>query len=79
VSIIAGFHHIILMLALLKLHARALAKMRQAPVASMVDVVATVRQLERMVGETRLGGYSVALWEMLLTPGSRARKLLAHV
>lgn len=78
VSLISGFHHIVLMLALTKLHSKALAKMRGAPCVSMIDVAATVRQLERMVGETRLGGYSAAAWEMLLGPGTRARRLLAH-
>lgn len=78
VSIIAGFHHVVLMLALLRIHSRALAKLRQAPEVSMIDVAATIRQLERMVGETRLGGYSAAAWEMLLGPGTRARRLLAR-
>jgi hypothetical protein len=79
VSLIAGFHHIVLMLSLLKLHSKALSKMRQAPCVSMVDVAAAIRGLERMVGETKLGGYSAAAWEMLLTPGTRARRLLAHL
>jgi Fe-S-cluster containining protein len=79
VSLIAGFHHIVLMLSLLKLHSKASAKMRQAACVSMIDVAATIRQLERMVGETKLGGYSAAAWEMLLGPGTRARRLLAHL
>jgi hypothetical protein len=78
VSLISGFHHIVLMISLLKLHARALAKMRGASSVSMIDVAATVRQLERQVGETRLGGYSAAAWEMMLGPSTRARRFLAH-
>lgn len=78
VSLISGFHHIILMISLLKLHSKALAKMRNAPVVSMIDVAAAIRQLERQVGETKLGGYSAAGWEMMLFPGTRARRFLAH-
>lgn len=79
VSLIPGFHHIILMLAMVKLHSKAVAKSRGAHTVGMLDVAATVRQLERMVGETKLDGYSAAVWEMLLGPGTRARRLLAHV
>ncbi len=79
VSIIPGFHHIILMLSLLKLHSKALAKMRQAPAVTMLDVAAAIRQLERQVGETQLGGYSAAAWEMMLGPSTRARRLLANI
>jgi hypothetical protein len=78
VSLIAGFHHIVLMLALIRLHSKALAKLRNASGVGTIDVVAAVRQIERMVGETKLGGYSAAAWEMLLGPGTRARRLLAH-
>lgn len=77
VSIISGFHHLVLMLTLLKLHSKALAKLRGAPVVSMIDVAAAIRQLERQVGETRLGGYSAAAWEMMLFPPTRAQRFLA--
>ena len=78
VSVTAGFHHLIMLFGLIKLHARATAKMRGAPVVSLMDVVASVRQAERQVGETRLGGYSAAAWEMMLFPPQRARRFLLN-
>lgn len=78
VSVIAGFHHLIVMFALLKLHAKAVAIMRSAPIASLIDVAASVRQLERQVGETKLGGYSAATWELMLFSPLRAERILAN-
>jgi hypothetical protein len=78
VSVIAGFHHLILMLALLKLHSKASAKLRGAPVVSLIDLQASVKQLERQLGETKLGGYTAAAWEMLLFSPGRAKRLLAN-
>ncbi|HEY9713286.1 MAG TPA: hypothetical protein V6C72_07440, partial [Chroococcales cyanobacterium] len=76
VSMIAGFHHIILIYLLIKLHARGVALSREAPAVSFVDMVATIKQLETQLGETKLNGYSAALWELLLSSGNRARRLL---
>ncbi len=78
VSLIAGYHHLILLLALIKLHARGLAEMRGAQVADISDVVATIRQLERQLGETKLGGWAAAAWELLLFSPLRANRALSN-
>lgn len=78
VSLIAGFHHLCMVYALARLHARGLAKMRGAPQVSMVDVVVAVRQLERQLGETRLGGWSCAVWELLLFSGKRLERFMSN-
>ena len=63
--------------ALARLHARALAKMRKAPVVSLVDVVATLKQLETQMGEIMIGSYAASTLELLLQYPSRARRYLA--
>jgi hypothetical protein len=78
-SVIAGFHHLVLVYALLKLQARALAKARGAAVVSYVDVVAAVRQLEKRLGETAVGGYAAAIYELLMFSHQRALRILAAV
>lgn len=77
VSVIAGFHHLVLMLAIIKLQAKASARSRQGAV-NILDVATTVRQMERQVGESKLGGYAAAAWELLLYPQGRARRILAN-
>jgi Fe-S-cluster containining protein len=77
VSLIAGFHHLVMVHVLIKLHARGLAKLRGATAVSMMDAVAAVRQMERQLGETRLGGYSAAAFELLFYSAGRAERLLA--
>jgi Fe-S-cluster containining protein len=76
VSLIGGFHHLILLYALIKLQSRGMALMRGSKLVSMVDVAASVRQSERLVGETKLGGYSAAWWELMLASPARAKRLL---
>lgn len=76
-SLIAGFHHLIVLLALIKLQARALALSRGAPIVSLVDLVAAIRQLEKRLGETRLGGYAAPLLELLLFSHARLKRILA--
>jgi hypothetical protein len=44
----------------------------------MLDLALTVRQTERQVGETKLGGYAAAAFEMLLFSPGRARRFLAN-
>lgn len=78
VSVIAGFHHLVLMLALIKLQSKASARMRDSTTVNLLDVATTVRQMERQVGETKLGGYAAAAWELLLFPPGRAARLLAN-
>ncbi len=77
-SLLTGFHHLILTLALIKLQAKAWAKSRGAPRVSMVDMVATIRELEKRLGESRLGGWEAGAWELFLQSPMRARRLLAY-
>lgn len=77
-SLITGFHHLILVLGLVKLQAKAWALTREADQISMVDMVATVRELEKRLGESRLGGYEAATWELLMQSRSRVRRVLAY-
>jgi Fe-S-cluster containining protein len=76
-SLITGFHHLILILGLIKLQAKAWALTREAKEVSMVDMVATIRELEKRLGESRLGGYEAAVWELLMQSRSRIRRVLA--
>lgn len=78
VSVIAGFHHLILMLALLRLQSKISARLRGAPAVSLLDVAATVRQMERQVGESKLNGSAAAAWELLLYSPGRAKRILAN-
>ncbi len=78
VSVIAGFHHLILMLALIRLQSKISARLRKASVVNVLDVAATVRQMERQVGESKLSGSSAAVWELLLFSPGRARRFLAN-
>jgi len=77
VSVIAGFHHLVLILALIKLQSKASARARGGTV-NLLDVATTVRQTERQVGESKLGGYAAAAWELFLFPPGRARRLLGN-
>lgn len=78
VSVLAGYHHLVLLLALIKLQSRASALMRGSDLVSMVDVAASVRQSERLVGETKLGGWTSAAWEMMLFSPMRANRFLVN-
>jgi len=75
-SLIAGFHHLALIYALIRWHAKALALSRDAKTVSLIDVVATVRQLEKRLGETAMSGYAAATIELLLFSPGRLRRLL---
>ena len=75
-SLIAGFHHLAVLLALIKLQAKALALSREAPSVSLLDVVAAIRQLEKRLGEMKLGGYAASLLELLLFSPGRVRRIL---
>lgn len=77
-SLITGFHHLVAMYALLKANAKILAQERGAPGPSYVDVVQSVRTLEKRLGETALGGYGAAIMELLLFSPGRARRFLSN-
>lgn len=76
-SLIAGFHHLLTVYALIKLQAKALSKVREAKQVSYVDVVAAVRQLEKRLGETAVGAYAAAIYELLLFSHKRAQRFIA--
>ena len=75
-SLITGFHHVVLAYTLAKIHARGLAKQRQAPVVSLIDMVATLKQLETQMGELMIGPYAASTLELLLQSPARAKRLL---
>jgi Fe-S-cluster containining protein len=76
-SVIAGFHHLALLMPLMRMHAAGLAIARGAARVEMIDVMVTVRQLEEKVQEAVLDGYSAALWELILFAPGRLRRLLS--
>ncbi len=75
-SVIAGYHHLALLLALARLHATASAIERGASTVSMLDVMQTVRQLDEKIGVAVLDGYSAALWELILFSPNRIHRIL---
>jgi len=78
-SLLTGYHHLLLVLGLVKLQSKALAAARDAPVVSFMDVVATIRQLEKRMGETKIGGYGAATWELLMSSPRRVKRVLAYI
>ena len=76
-TVITGFHHLGLLLALVKMQSRALALSRGVNKVSYVDVVAAVRQLEKRMGETAVDGMAAAAFELLMFSPSRLDRILA--
>jgi hypothetical protein len=76
ISLIAGFHHLIMVLLLIKLQAKAYALNRGAPKVAMVDLVPAVKFMEKRLGETTLNGYAAGLWELLMFSPQRIRRLI---
>ena len=77
-SLIAGYHHLLAVYALLKLQSKALARLRGADAVGYLDLLTAVRQLEKRLGETSLDGMAAATYEWLLYSPMRAARLLAH-
>jgi hypothetical protein len=77
-SLISGFHHLGLVYSLIRWQARALAKARGATAVSALDVVAAVRQLEKRLGETVVGAYAAATFELLFFSPSRLQRFLQN-
>lgn len=77
-SLITGFHHLLLTYVLLKENSKIVALSRGAGTVSYVDVVVAVRTLEKRLGETALGGYAAAILELLLFSPGRMRRILAN-
>ena len=78
-TVITGFHHLALVYALLKLQCKALAKSRGAGRVNYLDVVASVRQLEKRLGEASLSGYAAGMFELLMFSPGRIARVLAQV
>jgi Fe-S-cluster containining protein len=77
-SLVAGFHHLIILLALIKLQAKGHALNRGAETVDMLDLVAAVRQAEKRLGETHLDGYAAGIWELLMFSPQRIKRILAN-
>ncbi|MCC6981338.1 MAG: YkgJ family cysteine cluster protein [Candidatus Melainabacteria bacterium] len=77
-SLITGFHHLLLTYVLLKENSKIVALSRGAGTVSYVDVVVAVRTLEKRLGETAVGGYAAAILELLLFSPGRMRRILAN-
>ncbi len=77
-SLVTGFHHMVMAYTLARLHARGMAKARKAPKVSLIDVVATLKQLETQMGEIMIGPYAASTLELLLQYPSRARRYLSN-
>jgi hypothetical protein len=76
-SVVTGFHHIILAYTLARLHARGLAMIRKAPAVGVIDLTYSLKQLETQMGEIMVGPYGASTLELLLQYPSRARRFLA--
>jgi len=75
-SLIAGFHHLAFLYGLMRWHAKALALGRGAKAVGLIEVVATVRQMEKRLGETSLSGNGAAAFELLLYSPERLRRIM---
>lgn len=77
-SLVTGFHHLIMIVTLARLHARGLALSRQASSPDLSDMTFTLRKLETQLGETKLGPSAASSLELLLQYSSRAQRFLAN-
>jgi len=78
-SLIAGFNHLALALGLLRLKAGSIAMARSSSIITLDDVVATIVQLEKSLGELKISPYGAAILELLLASQGRIRRFLALV
>lgn len=76
-TVVTGFHHLIMVITLIRLQARAIAKHRNAPIVSLLDVLTAVRTAETQLGETLFATASTNNVELLLQGGKRARRFLS--
>lgn len=75
-SLIAGYHHLLVTYVLIKLHAKALTRSRGDARVTFFDVVVAIRHIEKMLGNTSVGPYAAAVFELLLYSHKRAKRLL---
>ncbi len=76
-SLIAGFNHLALTVALLKLKVRQNAKCRLQSKINLDDAVSAVVQLEKSLGELRISPYGAAILELLLGRQQRIERILS--
>lgn len=76
-SLIAGFNHLALALALLKLKVRQNTKARQQSKINMDDAVSAIVQLEKSLGELKISPYGAAILELLLGRQQRIERILS--
>jgi Fe-S-cluster containining protein len=77
-SLMAGFHHLVAVYALIKLQARAIALGRGESEVSESDMVACLRQVEKRLGDSSLDGYGAAVFELLFQSKDRCFRFLAN-
>jgi len=77
-SLMAGFHHLVAVYALIKLHARALARGRGEKEVSESDLVACLRTVEKRLGDSSLDGYGAAIFELFFQSKDRCFRMLAN-
>ncbi len=78
-SLITGFHHLIICLAVLKLQAKSSAIARGANQVQFIDVAHSVRKLEEQMSEVEIGAYAAGLFELLMFSPKRLRRILSAV
>ena len=76
-SIMAGFHHLVVAVVLAELHARAAAFNRGFKDVQEADMVSTMRTLEKRLGDSALDGYAAAVLEYQLQSHGRCLRLLS--
>jgi len=77
-SLTAGFHHLVAVYALIKLHARAIALGRGEKEVSEEDMVAALRAVEKRLGDSSLDGYGAAIFELFFQSKGRCFRFLAN-
>ncbi len=78
-SIITGFNHLAVLLAIIKLKVKALAMTHKDRKISQSDIIQTIVQLEKSLGELRISPYGAAILELLLSSQQRVGRFLCQM
>ncbi len=76
-SLITGFNHLALTVALLKFKVRQIASGHSRSKINMEDAVFAVVQLEKSLGELKISPYGAAVLELLLSSQQRMRRIIS--
>lgn len=76
-SIMVGFHHLVVAVVLAELQARASALNRGFKDVQEADMVITMRTLEKRLGDSALDGYAAAVLEYQLQSHGRCLRILS--